>query len=694
MSLLFKNSLSPIESSFDEYNNIIKSENNKKNNCHSNNQNFASNNNLFNKISFLDENNENNLVRSFSNNDFYFNNNDNNRKEKNKNICKMGRNCPYLKRYIILKREIKGLITSINKIKKINELLSQSLDKKSKLYQILIGENENLKKEYYKSNQKIYYNDFYKNEKLVNLQLHLKLNKKNESFKNKKKSIINLNLKNNSYKNKNKEIKNNILNSIFFDRNESKNNIFQNIEINSQNIINYSLKSPKKQEIDLKDLNKFNNNILNKISSIQNIRNNDLINSNIPEIHYDLINKYTKSQKSKFISDKMKRSFLSYKADYEALIKNNNALNKLIHLTKSEEKFISIINSSSDDILLKYFDIINLLINDYKDMLKLGIRMKDFIKNSITLVESIIDNKSINVLIENTCTVLNCDRASLFILDKISDSLIVHSGEGVRKAQIKVPKDKGIVGTCFMNMQKIRIDDAYLDVRFNKEIDKLTNYRTRSILCYPLVDNHGECFGVIEAINKMEPPFNIDDEELIKLLAQQASIIFRSLNSIDDNRNLTIKLLKIVNYNINIYNINGKFEFTEKTEDVLLNIFDCMDSRFYFVEKNKIIRYKKNERIEYDNNTGIIGKVIRLKDILGYQNIKNSVDYNSIIDINSYDGILTFPILEIKTKFIKAVAQIPYIGKIYKNGKPKDSDMNLIKILRKCIKFWIKKNGY
>ena len=688
MSLLYKNILSPIHSSFDGYNNIIKLENKKENNYQNNNKNVISNNYLFNKISFFDENN---LIQSLCTNDF-FTNNENTFDVKMDN-CKMGKKCPYLKKYIILQKELKGLITSINKIKKLNDLLSNSLEKKSKLYQVLIDENEHLKKEYYKLTQKKYYNDFVKKEKSDIIEFHLKTKRTNsEFFKKQKKPIINLKLKNNG--NRDTKFKNILFNSIFNDRNESKKNNLPNFKNNAMNTINYSLVSPKKQKNLINDLAKSNNNIINKNPSIQNIRNNDLVNINRPEIHYDLIDKYTKTQKPKFISDKMKRSFLSYKTDYEVLIKNNNALNKLTYLTKSEENYLSIIKTSSDEILLKYFDMINLLISDYKDMLKLGIRMKDFIKNSITLVESIIDNNSIKVLIENTCTVLNCDRASLFILDKISDSLIVYSGEGIRKAQIKVPKDAGIVGACFMDMKKIRIDDAYLDVRFNKEIDKLTNYRTKSLLCYPLVDNHGECFGVIEAINKMEPPFNIDDEELIRLLANQASIIFRSLNSYDDNRNLTIKMMKIVNYNINIYDIKDKAEFTEKTEDFLLNIFDCLNSRFYFVENNKIIRYTKKERSEYDINIGIIGKVIKLRDILGYQNIKNSVDYNSIIDINSYDGILTFPILEIKTKIIKGVVQVPYIGKIYKNGKPKDSEVNLIKKLRKCIKYWIKKNGF
>ena len=672
---------------------------------------FSSTNYLFNnkQTSFSSYEEVKNMKSIFNKQDIFLRNK-NNSSDKNEKICLMGKKCPFLKKYMILKNELKGLITSINKIKKINDVLSQSLEKKSKLYKILFDENEKLKKEYYMGIRKKYnntsintntnINDIFKEDKLDNLTSSQRGNNriiKKEFLNEEKKPIINLKLKNNLFLNinkKNEEIKNSQLFSSLYDRNNSA---IKNKKFKSLKTINYSLlptQSPEKNKLKELNLNIQNNNKVSNPSS-KNIRQFNLFNNGNPELYYDLINKYTKHQKPKFISDKMKRSFLSYNINYETLIKNNNNLNKLLYLTKSEENFISILSSSSDQILLKYYDIINILINDFKDMLKLGIRMKTFIKNSISLVDSMIDNNSIKVLIENTCEVLSCDRVSLFILDRISDSLIVYSGEGIKKAQIKVPKDKGIVGVCFMEKKKIRIDDAYLDKRFNKEIDKKTNYRTRSILCYPLIDKQGECFGVIEAINKNIPPFNIDDEELIKLLSYLASIIFRSFSAYDDNRYLTIKLMIIINYNININNINNKFEFTEKSEDALLNIFDCMNSKFYFVENNKIIHYDKgNEKSEYDINKGIIGKVVKSKEILGYQSIKSSVDYNSIIDIDSAVGILTFPILEIKTKIIKGIVQVPYYGKIYENGKPKDSEVKLIKKFRKCVKYWIQKNSF
>ena len=657
-----------------------------------NNHQFSSTNYLFNnKQSFTIYNEENKNTNKYNSNKDINLRIKNNSNDKYEVKCLMGKRCPYFKNYIILKNELKGLITSINKIKKINEVLSQSLEKKTLLYKLLFDENEKLKKELSSLNRK-------KNNKTNNLnsldisdELNISQRTNNNIMKNellnkRQKSIISLKLKNNLFLSLSKKNEKNI--PYLIDRNNNK--LFKTKNNKSLKTVNYSLMSPEKMKKNLKELN------LNIKNINSNYRHYNLINNENPEIFYDLINKFTKHQKPRFISDKMKCSFLSYNINYETLIKNNSNLNKLMHLIESEENFISILSSSSDKILLKYFDMINIVINDYKYMLKLGIRMKNYINNSLLIVDSIIGHNPIKMLIEKSCEILSCDRVSLFILDKISDSLIIYSGEGIKKAQIKVPKDKGVVGACFMDKKKLRIDDAYLDKRFNKEIDKKTNYRTRSILCYPLIDKQGECFGVIEAINKNIPPFNVDDEELIKLLAYNTTIIFRSSNTHDDNKYLTLKLMIIINYSININYIHNKYEFTEKSEDALLNIFDCMYSKFYFVENDKIIHYNKdkNEKKEFDNNKGIIGKVFKLKDILGYESIKNSVDYNSIIDVDSSDGILTFPILEIKTKIIKGIVQIPYFGKISENGKPKDSEIKLIKKFRKCVKYWIHKNSF
>lgn len=600
-------------------------------------------------------------------------NNDEKSNSPTNSICILGKNCPYYKKYLNLKKELTILLSSIIKVKDFNHSLLNSLSKRTSLYYNLISENEDLKKSLHRIKSKKIFN--YQNNGQDNSIFY----EKNENFK--KSDRTNKSFLFKILKNKNRSLtENNFLI-------KKQNNPLNNSQFSRKLLLNTS--NTNLNNFIYKENTK--NNLKNKTIS-GNIRKSILAINSDPNKHYEILHNYSKQQNQKLIGDSSKFSFLSSNMDYDDISKNNQTLISLEKLTKNDENFLRTIADSSNEILLKYCDMIISLINDYKEMIKLGIKMKDFIRGSNRFVDSVMDNNPSKILIENTCSILNCDRASLFILDKTSDSLIVYLGEGVKKAQIKVPKDKGIVGACFLEAKKLRIDDAYLDKRFNKEVDKKTNYRTKSILCYPLIDKDGECFGVIEAINKLNSPFNEDDEEFLKILAYQASIIFRGLSSNDNYKFLNLKLNLIVDYDIEISYIKNKFEFSEKTEDTLLNLFDCIEAAFYFVEDNMIKRYKDNKIQKYDINVGIIGKAIKLKQILTFRNIKNCAEYNSIIDMNTSDRLLTFPILGKKDKIVRAVVQVPYIGKVYQNDKPNENEIKVIKKFRKCIKNWIQIN--
>ena len=576
--------------------------------------------------------------------------------EKPKN-CVMERDCPYYKSYIELKSKMKQLSFSVKKIKALNELLINSLEKQNILYQSLINENKVLKEELFliSSQKKFLY---------MNNNKRIILSENNSKGKNKKdinikkflekeiKSLSSFNLKN------------------IFDLNENSEE-FDNI-LRLYKKYNTNRKKLKKSVNEASSKNEL---LLKQSQSVKNINYNNLISNKLAKKHYNVINEYTNQRNLNFISDKMKRSFLSEDTDYETLIQNNKILNELILLTKSEKEFISQLINSSNDAYHKYYDMISLLITDYKETLKLGLRLKSFVRYNINLIDNMDNNNNaIKILLKNICDVLSCEKANIYILDNISDSLILYSSDDLKKFQKRIKKDEGIIGSCFTEKKKIRIDDS-----------------DKSIICYPLVDKKESSIGVIEAINKFIPPFNNDDEELIKLLSFQVSNIFQKFSSNNDNLHFLIKLNDIINYIISLMNIKTKFEFTEKTEKTLLTVFNCSSSKFYFVEDNKIIYYNNSnkERKEFDINMGIIGKVIKIKNIYGIQSINKCIEYNILVDIDTFDGILTIPILEPKTKIIKGVAQIPYIGTIDKNNKPKEIDCKLIKKLRKGIKYWI-----
>ena len=80
---------------------------------------------------------------------------------------------------------------------------------------------------------------------------------------------------------------------------------------------------------------------------------------------------------------------------------------------------------------------------------------------------------------------LNAERSSLFLVE--GDELVLKVAENLEEmGEIRFPVGAGIAGAVAQSGQSIRIDDAYADPRFNREVDKQTGFRTRSILCLPI----------------------------------------------------------------------------------------------------------------------------------------------------------------------------------------------------------------
>jgi hypothetical protein len=84
--------------------------------------------------------------------------------------------------------------------------------------------------------------------------------------------------------------------------------------------------------------------------------------------------------------------------------------------------------------------------------------------------------------------------------------------------QIKIEYGRGIAGWVAQTGQSLNIEDAYEDSRFNSTIDKQTGYRTRSILCLPIMNECGQCIAVAEAINKLN-----DNDELASQSSSSSS---------------------------------------------------------------------------------------------------------------------------------------------------------------------------
>lgn len=56
----------------------------------------------------------------------------------------------------------------------------------------------------------------------------------------------------------------------------------------------------------------------------------------------------------------------------------------------------------------------------------------------------------------------------------------------------------GIAGAVALSGHSANIVDAYLDQRFNSQMDRTIGYRTRTILCSPVLDRRGNVVAVIQ----------------------------------------------------------------------------------------------------------------------------------------------------------------------------------------------------
>lgn len=127
-------------------------------------------------------------------------------------------------------------------------------------------------------------------------------------------------------------------------------------------------------------------------------------------------------------------------------------------------------------------------------------------------------------IMEAASRLLNADRATLFLHDADKGELWAPVALGEQGGSIRIPEDRGIAGQVFASGVPVNIEDAYRDERFDPQTDRRTGYRTRSLLCCPVVNKQGRVIGVIQALNRHGGPFTGRDQTRLLGFAAQASI--------------------------------------------------------------------------------------------------------------------------------------------------------------------------
>ncbi len=154
------------------------------------------------------------------------------------------------------------------------------------------------------------------------------------------------------------------------------------------------------------------------------------------------------------------------------------------------------------------------------------------ISRSITALTDI--DELLRVIAEETKNAIQADRCTVFLWDKDTDELWSKVALGVDAShEIRFPADKGLAGYVVKTGETLNIVEAYDDPRFNPEVDIKTGYRTKTILCMPIMNNNREIIGAFQVLNKIDGVFTKNDEDLLIAIGGSASIALENAQLFD-----------------------------------------------------------------------------------------------------------------------------------------------------------------
>jgi adenylate cyclase len=191
--------------------------------------------------------------------------------------------------------------------------------------------------------------------------------------------------------------------------------------------------------------------------------------------------------------------------------------------------------------------------DEYADLFRGFNHMIRGLREEVQLLEvtrGLAGELNLDILIQRIMSaasdLLDAERASLFVHDPKTDQLWSRYAAGLHTGEIRIPSHAGIAGTVFTTGVTENIPDVYADSRFDQSVDRATGYRTRSILCMPIVNNAGVRIGVTEVLNKKGgAAFSIRDEARLGAFTAQIAVLL-------ENAKLFDEVLSVKNYNENI----------------------------------------------------------------------------------------------------------------------------------------------
>ena len=130
----------------------------------------------------------------------------------------------------------------------------------------------------------------------------------------------------------------------------------------------------------------------------------------------------------------------------------------------------------------------------------------------------------INIVLQLATRQTGADRGTVFLVDKEHQEIWSLVGLGLAQQEIRIPMTKGIAGHVARTGETVNLLDAYQDSRFEPDVDRRLGYRTRTLLCLPILNKGNDVVGVLQLLNKSTGPFNTEDTVFLQALSVHCAI--------------------------------------------------------------------------------------------------------------------------------------------------------------------------
>jgi Nif-specific regulatory protein len=135
----------------------------------------------------------------------------------------------------------------------------------------------------------------------------------------------------------------------------------------------------------------------------------------------------------------------------------------------------------------------------------------------------------LQTLVDRIAVTMQADRGTLWLLDPSRGELFSRAAHLPEVAQIRVKLGQGVAGHVAKVGETVSMPEPRGERLFFADIDRLTGYRTTSLLAVPLRDSEGAIYGVLQVLNRRGGGrFSEEDSERLNAIASQVGTALQS----------------------------------------------------------------------------------------------------------------------------------------------------------------------